>query len=379
MPSGEQPHADLRLSEPAGRWVLTATVLGSGLALLDATVVNVALGRIGEELDADLAGLQWTLNGYTLTLAALILLGGSLSDRLGRRRIFVIGTAWFALASALCAIAPTIEVLVAARALQGIGGALLTPGSLAILAASFAPEERSRAIGAWSGLGGVAAAVGPFLGGWLIDLWSWRLVFLINLPVAAVVIAVSRRHVPESRDPGASGRLDVRGTVLGALALVGLTYASIAAGGQGWTPLATGCAVAGGTAVVLFVVHLRWGRSIDGAAVPVCLSRPFTAANLVTFCVYAALGVMFFLLVLKLQVVAGFSPLVAGASLLPVTVLMLGFSSASGALADRIGPRVQLVIGPLLAAAGCWPRCASTRRRPTGSTWCPRSRCSRWD
>ena len=257
MPSGARPHADLRLSEPAGRWVLLATVLGSGLALLDATVVNVALGRIGADLDADLGGLQWTLNGYTLALAALILLGGSLSDGLGRRRIFVIGTAWFALASALCALAPSIEVLVAARALQGVGGALLTPGSLAILAASFAPEERSRAIGAWSGLGGVAAAVGPFLGGWLIDLWSWRLVFLINLPAAAVVVGVSLRHVPESRDPGASGSLDVSGTVLGALALGGLTYASIAAGGQGWTPLVTGCAVAGGLAVVLFVVHLR--------------------------------------------------------------------------------------------------------------------------
>ncbi|MFN8078239.1 MAG: MFS transporter [Kineosporiaceae bacterium] len=365
MPSGARPHADLRLSEPAGRWVLLATVLGSGLALLDATVVNVALGRIGADLDADLGGLQWTLNGYTLALAALILLGGSLSDRLGRRRIFVIGTAWFALASALCALAPSIEVLVAARALQGVGGALLTPGSLAILAASFAPEERSRAIGAWSGLGGVAAAVGPFLGGWLIDLWSWRLVFLINLPVAAVVIGVSLRHVPESRDPGASGSLDVSGTVLGALALGGLTYASIAAGGQGWTPLVTGCAVAGGLAVVLFVVHLR--RAVDPLVPPALFgSRPFTAANLVTFCVYAALGAMFFLLVLKLQVVAGFSPLLAGAALLPLTVLMLLFSSASVALADRIGPRVQLVLGPLLAAAGLL---ATLRIDGTSSYW----------
>src|SRR5215212_2392049 len=195
----------VRFAEPAGRWVVLATVLGSGLAMLDATVVNVALPRIGEDLDADLGGLQWTLNGYTLTLAAFILLGGSLADRYGRRRVFILGTVWFAAASALCGLAPNVEVLVAARALQGVGGALLTPGSLAIIMASFVPADRGRAIGAWSGLGGIAGAAGPFLGGWIIQATSWRFVFLVNLPLAAVVVLVTARHVPESLDPTASG------------------------------------------------------------------------------------------------------------------------------------------------------------------------------
>src|SRR6266540_3876259 len=193
------PSADVRLSEPAGRWVLLVAVLGSGLAMLDATVVNIALPSIGRDLDAGLAGLQWTVNGYTLALASLILLGGSLGDRLGRRRIFVVGVVWFALASLCCAFAPTIGVLIAARALQRVGGALLTPGSLAIIASSFHPEDQARAVGAWSGLGGVAGAVGPFLGGWLIDALTWRWIFLINLPVAVVAVAFALRHVPETR------------------------------------------------------------------------------------------------------------------------------------------------------------------------------------
>ncbi len=341
----------VRFAEPAGRWVLLATVLASGLAMLDATVVNVALPRLGTELNADLGGLQWTLNGYTLTLASFILLGGSLGDRLGRRRIFVIGTAWFAVASALCGLAPNIETLIAARALQGIGGALLTPGSLAIISASFAPEDRSRAIGAWSGLGGIAGAVGPFLGGWLIDVWSWRLVFLVNLPLAVLVIVVALRHVPESHDPTATHQLDIPGAVLGALGLAGLTYASIAAGehGASATTLVTG--TVGVLALVAFVVV---ERTSTHPLVPPGLfaSRQFTAANVVTFLVYAALGVVFFLLVLDLQVVAGFSPLVAGTALLPVTVIMLALSARSGALAQRIGPRLQMTVGPLVAAAG---------------------------
>lgn len=191
----------VRYTQPAGRWVLTATVLGSALAFVDATVVNVALPRIGAELDADLAGLQWAVNGYTLTLAAFILLGGSLGDRYGRRKVFLIGVWWFAGASLLCGLAPNIQTLILARALQGIGGALLTPGSLAILQASFHPEDRARAIGAWSGLGGVAGAIGPLLGGWLVELGSWRLVFLINLPLALLVVLIATRHVPSPPTP----------------------------------------------------------------------------------------------------------------------------------------------------------------------------------
>jgi EmrB/QacA subfamily drug resistance transporter len=341
----------VRFGEPGGRWVLLATVLGSGLAMLDATVVNVALPRIGEGLNADLAGLQWTLNGYTLTLAAFILLGGSLADRLGRRRLFVIGTIWFAVASALCGLAPNIEFLIGARALQGIGGALLTPGSLAIISASFAPEDRGKAIGAWSGLGGLAGAAGPFVGGWLVQAYSWRLVFLVNLPLAAVVVLVALRHVPESVDPTATGKIDVPGAVLGALGLAGLTYASIAAGDRGADPVVLVSAALGVLALIAFVTTER--RSAH-PLVPLELfsSRQFTVANVVTFAIYAAFGAVFFLLVLNLQVVAGYSPLASGAALLPTTVLMLGLSSRSGALAARIGPRAQMCLGPVIAAAG---------------------------
>jgi multidrug resistance protein len=190
----------LRAGSTASRWVLAATVLGSAMVLLDSTVVNVALPTIGRELHASLGGLQWTVNGYTLALAGLILLGGSLGDRLGRRKVFLIGVIWFALASALCGLAPSIGVLIGARVLQGIGGALLTPGSLAIIQATFAEQDRARAVGAWSGLGGVAAAVGPILGGWIVQTAGWRWIFLLNLPLAAVVVAVSTRHVPETRD-----------------------------------------------------------------------------------------------------------------------------------------------------------------------------------
>src|SRR5215470_7162899 len=218
-----QAPGGVRLAGPGGRWVLAATVLGWSMAMLDSTVVNVALPAIGAGLGTSLAGLQWTVTAYTLTLAGLILLGGSLGDRLGRRRVFLIGVVWFALASALCGLAPDIGVLIAARALQGIGGALLTPGSLAIIQATFAPEDRPRAIGAWSGLGGVAGAVGPFVGGWLIDSVGWRWIFLLNLPLAAVVTVVTVRHVPETRDPTSHGRFDWAGAVLAALALAGIT------------------------------------------------------------------------------------------------------------------------------------------------------------
>jgi len=341
----------VRFAEPAGRWVVLATVLGSGLAMLDATVVNVALPRIGEDLDADLAGLQWTLNGYTLTLAAFILLGGSLADRLGRRRVFILGTIWFAAASALCGGAPNVEVLVAARALQGVGGALLTPGSLAIIMASFVPADRGRAIGAWSGLGGIAAAAGPFLGGWIIVATSWRFVFLLNLPLAAVVVLVAARHVPESIDPTASGRLDIAGAALGAVGLAGITYASIAAGERGLDATVVGAAVAGLLTLAAFVVRER--RTAHPLVPPgLFASRQFTVTNIVTFTIYAAFGAVFFLLVLHLQVVAGFSPLAAGISLLPVTLLMLVLSTRSGALAARIGPRLPMTAGPLIAAAG---------------------------
>jgi EmrB/QacA subfamily drug resistance transporter len=338
------------MGTPQGRWVLLTTVLGSGLAMLDATVVNVALQRIGADLGADFTGLQWTVNAYTLTLASLILLGGSLSDRLGRRRVFVLGVTWFAAASLLCGLAPNVGTLVVARALQGVGGALLTPGSLAIISASFAGVDRAAAVGAWSGLGGIAGAAGPFVGGWLVE-WSWRAVFLVNLPLAVVIVAVAARHVPETRDPDAAPGLDWTGTVLVAAGLGGLTYALTAAGGADRGTDVLLWAAVGLVALAAFAVVQR--RSPHPLVPPALFrSAQFTAANVVTLLVYAALGVVFVLLVLQLQVVAGFSPLLAGTALLPVTALMLLFSARAGALAQRIGPRLPMTAGPLLAAAG---------------------------
>src|SRR5256714_8960959 len=220
--SGTAEGSGLRYASGPGRWVLAATVLGSAIAAIDATVVGIALPAIGREFHTGLATLQWVVTAYTLTLAGLLLVAGSLGDRLGRRKVFIVGVAWFAIASLLCGIAPNGPTLIAARALQGVGGALLTPGRLAILQASFRPDDRGRAIGAWSGLGGVATAVGPFLGGWLVQAASWRLIFAINIPIAAVVIALAVRHVPESRDPDATGRVDNAGGILVTLCLVGL-------------------------------------------------------------------------------------------------------------------------------------------------------------
>ncbi|MFD4327440.1 MFS transporter [Nocardioides sp. NPDC058538] len=342
--------APLRLGTARGRWVLATTVLGSGLAMLDSTVVNVALGRIGDDLDASFSGLQWTVNAYTLSLASLILLGGSLGDRFGRRRVFLIGVVWFAVASLLCGLAPDIELLIAARALQGVGGALLTPGSLAIIAASFHVDDRSAAVGAWSGLSGIAAAVGPLVGGWLVDI-DWRLVFLINVPLAVLIVIVALRHVPESRDPDAAGRLDLTGTLLAAAGLGVLTFGLTRAGDVGFNGSVALTAAAGVACLVAFVVVEA--RSTH-PLVPLELFRnpQFSAANAVTLLVYAALGVIFVFLVLQLQVVSGWSPIAAGSALLPVTVVMLLFSSRAGALAQRIGPRLPMTLGPLLAAGG---------------------------
>ncbi|GAA2892488.1 MFS transporter [Actinoplanes cyaneus] len=341
----------VRYGTTAGRLVLLATVLGSSLAFVDATVVNLALPELGRSLDASAAGLQWTINGYALSLASLILVGGSLGDRFGRKRIFMAGVTWFALASLLCGVAPNIELLIAARVLQGIGGALLTPGALAILEASFVPEDRAKAIGAWSGLGGVGGALGPFLGGWLLEFGSWRYLFLINVPVAALVLWVASRHVPESRDPGAARRFDVAGLLTGAAGLGGLTYGFTAwpAHGAG-SPVVLIPLAAGVLGMAAFVVAEL--RSPHPMVPPeIFRHRAFTGANLVTFLVYAANGGVFFLVVVNLQVVAGYPALRAGLAMLPVTVIMLLLSARGGALGQRIGPRIPMTVGPLLCGA----------------------------
>jgi EmrB/QacA subfamily drug resistance transporter len=342
----------LRYASGPGRWVLAATVLGSGMAALDSTVVGIALPVMGRDFSAGTGALQLVVSGYILTLAALLLLGGALGDRYGRRRVFLLGVVWFAGASAACGLAPDIAALIAARAIQGMGAALMTPGSLAILEASFAPEDRARAIGAWSGLGGVATALGPLVGGYLIGSVSWRGVFFINIPVALLVVVISARHVPESRGDAGAGFLDVPGAALITLGLAGVTFGVVGAGSSGWLgPAALAPLLAGVAGVAGFL----WRESVAASPMlPLTMfgSHQFSAANAVTFMVYGALGGALFLLPVQLEQVGGYSPLDAGLAMLPVTAIMLVLSSRSGALAARIGPRLQMAVGPLLVGAG---------------------------
>ncbi|MGZ4801653.1 MAG: DHA2 family efflux MFS transporter permease subunit [Acidimicrobiia bacterium] len=343
---------NLRVGTSAGRWVLVATVLGSGLAMLDATVVNIALPTIGKDFDAGLSSLQWVVNAYTLTLAGFLLLGGALGDRFGRRRVFLIGVAWFATASLLCSVAPNTAVLIAARALQGMGAALLTPGSLAILEASFVSEDRAAAIGTWSGLGGIMTAVGPFLGGWLVQSASWRWIFLINLPFAVIVLWVGIRHVPETRNDDAARGLDLAGAALTVVGLAGVIGALTSGPEQGWLqPRVLVPLIVGLLCLVAFVVVEQ--RS-PHPLVPLAIFKvkQFSSANVVTFVVYGALAGAFFLLPIQLQTVVDFSPIASGASLLPLTIIMLFGSARAGRLATHIGPRVPMTVGPVIAGVG---------------------------
>jgi EmrB/QacA subfamily drug resistance transporter len=331
----------------SGRAVIAAAALGSGMAFLDGFVVNVALRTIGEDLDATLAELQWITNGYLLSLASLILLGGSLGDRFGRRRLFVIGTAWFALASLLCGLAPNPEVLIAARVLQGVGGALLTPGSLAMIEGAFVHEDRPAAIGAWTGLTSVSAAAGPFVGGGLVEYADWRLIFLINPPLAVVTIVIALRWVPETRDPHASPHFDWLGALLGVLSLGGTTYALIEwGGGAAWVAVVVG--VLAGVGFVMVEARERMPMLPLG----IFRDRTFSAANVLTLLAYGALGASSFFVTIQLQTVSGYGALAAGVAFIPTTLLMLAFAPAAGRLAVRIGPRLPLSLGPLVIAAG---------------------------
>lgn len=342
----------MRLKSAAGRWVIAATVLGSAMVFIDGTVVNIALPAIGGEFGTGLASLQWTITAYILTLASFILIGGALGDRYGRRRVFVIGVVWFAAASLLCVVAPSATFLIAARALQGVGGALLTPGSLAIIEATFASEDRAQAIGLWSGVSGIAVAIGPFIGGYLIEAVSWRLIFLINLPLAAVVVWLAERHVPESRDEAATGRLDVAGATLASLGLGALVWGLIEGPVTGWAaPSVAGALVAGVALLGVFVV-VESRRHDPMLPLSIFRSRTFSGANAMTLLVYGALGGAMFLIPLQLQQSLGYSPVEAGLALMPITLLLLLLSPRAGRLSQRLGPRLPMTLGPVVAGAG---------------------------
>jgi EmrB/QacA subfamily drug resistance transporter len=345
---GSGPRELLRYRSAQGRWVVAAMVLGSSVAGIDSTVVAVALPAIGRNLHVGFQDLQWTVMSYTLTLASLILLAGSLSDRWGRRRVFLVGLCWFTVASVLCAAAPGIGWLIAARAVQGMGGALMTPASLAIIEAAFQPGDRTHAIGTWAGFSGASSAIAPFLGGWLLEAGSWRWIFLINVPVAAAVAWMTQRHVPESRDTSVSGSADWLGALAGVAALAAITYAIIVLPGGGVSsPRFVAAAVLAVGSSAAFAVT-EWRKSHP--MLPPAIFRPaqFRAANAVTFVVNGALGGFAFVFIPALEIVAGYSPVAAGSALVPVTVVTLLLSGASGQLAQRIGPRPQLVAGCLL-------------------------------
>jgi EmrB/QacA subfamily drug resistance transporter len=345
--------APLRYASASGRWALTAVILGSGAAFLESSVVTVALPAIGRDLDLDLGGLQWVMNAYLLALSALIITGGSLSDLYGRRVVFVSGLIGFALTSALCTAAPSGEVLIAARVLQGVAAALLVPASLAIVEASFAEEDRGRAIGAWAGWSGISSLIGPFLGGWLVDSASWRWVFAVVVVVAILAAWIGARHLPESRAPQAGRRRpDWAGSALISLGLAALTYALVEAGGGGLgDPAVVGAGAAG---CLLLVVFVLFERRSQAPMLPLAVfrSRQFSGANAATVANYLAIGALFFFLSLQLQNVLGYSALAAGAASLPATLIMLAFSPAAGALGQRIGPRIPMTVGPLVLAAG---------------------------
>ncbi|MBV9282747.1 MAG: MFS transporter [Chloroflexi bacterium] len=335
----------------SGPWILAATILGSSMAFIDGTVVNVALPVLQTELHASVADVQWVIEAYSLFLSALILVGGSLGDRYGRRLIFALGITLFTLASVGCGLAQSTSQLIASRAIQGIGGAMLVPGSLAIISASFSEDQRGKAIGTWSGFSAITGAAGPLVGGFLIQQISWRAVFFVNVPFAAAVLAILFRHVPESRDP-ARARLDWAGAVLATLGLGGIVYGLIQSSVSGFGDASVIAALAGG--VVLLIAFVLAERRSPAPMMPLDLfrSRTFSGVNLLTLLLYGALGASTFFFPFNFIRVQGYSPTAAGAAFLPFILIMFVGSRWTGGFVARFGAKRPLVVGPLITAAG---------------------------
>jgi EmrB/QacA subfamily drug resistance transporter len=334
------------------RWILAATILASSMAFIDGTVVNVALPFLQQQLNATAIGVQWVVESYSLFLAALLLVGGSLGDHYGRRKIFLVGVFIFAISSAACGFSQSIGQLIVARAIQGVGGALLVPGSLAIISAAFDEDKRGRAIGTWSGFSAITTAIGPVLGGWLVEHFSWRAVFFLNLPFAVAVVVISLWRVPETREKDVHGPLDWIGASLATLGLGGIVYGLIESSRMGFSnPVVMLCLVAGLAVTILFVVV---ETRVKNPMVPLGLfrSRNFAGANLLTLFLYAALSGTFFFFTLNLIQVQGYSATAAGSALLPFVVIMFSLSRWSGGLVDRFGPKLPLTIGPIVVAVG---------------------------
>jgi EmrB/QacA subfamily drug resistance transporter len=345
--------AESPCSKQTAPWVLAATILGSSITFIDSTVVNVALPVLQRELGTDIVGAQWIVEAYQLLLSALILVGGSLGDRLGRKRVFSLGILLFAIASAGCGMAQSTPQLILARAVQGIGAAMLVPGSLAIISASFSKKDRGRAIGTWSGFTAISAGVGPVLGGWLVEHTSWRWIFFINLPLAIVVLAITWWHVPESRDENAGERVDILGAATATLGLGGVVYGLLESGERGFRSLRVIASLASGGALLLLFIIVERKREAR-AMMPLALfrSRTFAGANLLTLFLYAALGGLMFFLPFNLIQVQGYSATQAGAALLPFVLTMFLLSRWAGGLVQRYGSKLPLVVGPIIASAG---------------------------